>query len=699
MDSEGFFKEFRAMVARRSSAESLVDTLAFVSEVSDRLMEDPVFGEFTLVELMGELGTSKYRVHGYTAFDESDGSIGLVVGRWYDGDEIETLTTADVNGLVSGLRVFLSGSIEKNLASKMVASHEAHELSSFLATNIGRIARVRLHVMSNGRLTGRYKEKVVDSVGEIPVELHLWDLFRIQALFASKSVREAVEIDLAEFGSNGIACLPASHARGLESFLCVIDGDLLATLFERFGSRLLEGNVRSFLGMGGGVNRGIRATIRSQPGRFFAYNNGIAATASHVVLTQRFGATYITGLRDLQIVNGGQTTASVLSARKRDGLGLTDVAVPMKLTRVDPDSAFELIPKIAEYANTQNKVSGADFFANHEIHRKLEEISKRLLTPTRAGVRVSSKWFYERSRGQYQNERLYKNARDADIFDREYPKVQLINKTDLAKYDAAWNLRPWIIAKGALRNFLEFAKKFSSPSEEVSDADYWERISPSYGEQYYQNMVSVALIWKAVEKMVSGARDDWYLGDYRAQIVAYTVSKFFHLFKQRNSVFDLDRIWAAQEVSASLLGEIEQIAKIVQREILNLPAGKTNVGEWTKSEACWSQVEGAPLSMSSALEAYAVGMSEARQKGREARKRGELDDEISLQSRLLQHVNDGYFSALRDWKLSNRLFTPGQFNILRKACSVGTYATLTPRDLKILAELVDLAVSEGFTRG
>lgn len=699
MDVTDFLHEFQQMVARRSSTDSLVDTLALVAEVSDRLMEDPVFGEFNLVELFGELGTSKFRVHGYTSFDEADNTLGLVVGRWFDSDSVESLPTADVNSLVSGLRTFLVGSVQGKLASRMVASHEAYELTDFLHRNASRISRVRLHVISNGRLTSRFKEQVVESVGDIQVELHLWDLLRVQAVYESKNVREVVEISLSDFGSRGIPCLPAAADSELESYLCVIDGRLLAALFDRYGSRLLEGNVRSFLGMKGGVNKGIRTTIKTQPGRFFAYNNGIAATASDVRTAEVGGATFLVGLSDLQIVNGGQTTASVLSALKLDGCSLDGVSVPMKLTRVGQDVAVELIPKIAQYANTQNKIANADFFANHEVHRKLEGISRRLTTPTRSGVRLSSKWFYERSRGQYQNERLYKRKSELDRFDMEYPKSQLINKTDLAKFDAVLNGKPWHVAQGAQKNFLNFAKKFFSASDSVSESDHWERISPEYGEAYYQDMVSVAIVWKHTERMVSAARATWYQGDYRAQIVAYTVAKLFDLYRQNDSVFDLSVVWKSQEVVDSLALELETIAKAVQAEVLSPPAGKTNVGEWTKSETCWTRISNLKLPFGATLKSYSVTKREMAAIKRDAKKAGELDDEISLQADLFERVKTGYFSSLRDWRDAVKVFTPGQNSLLRKASSDRTFAQMTPKELRDLKAVVVLAEEEGFLFG
>lgn len=699
MDLNDFFDDFRQVIARRSAADGLVDVLALVGEVAERLSDDPVFGEFSLVDHQQVIGSSKYKIHGYTAFDEADGSIGLVVGKWFSDDSPQTLLSSDLKTLVAGLRNFASNAICNNLAASIYAANEAHDLANFLQQTAGRISRLRLHVITNGQLSSRYKEQMLDPIEGIPVEFHIWDLLRLHSINESGGEREEVVIELSDFGSKGIPCLPAAHGSEVESYLCVISGELLASLFDRYGSRLLEGNVRSFLGMKGGVNRGIRATIKSQPSRFFAYNNGIAATASDVKLGRDGQATFLTGLTNLQIVNGGQTTASVLSALKIDKCSLEGVSVPMKLTRVAQDIAVELIPKIAQYANTQNKVANADFFANHEVHRKLEGISRRLSTPTRPGVRLPGKWFYERSRGQYQNERLYKKTGEVERFDMEYPKSQLINKTDLAKFDSVWFGKPWLVAQGAQKNFLNFAKKFFSTSESMSEAEHWDKLSPAYGEAYYQDIISVAIIWKFTEKMISAARDGWYEGDYRAQIVAYTVAKLFDIYRSNGYVFDLSLIWRNQEVPKTLAYELEEVAKLVQSEILSPPAGKTNVGEWTKSEACWTRISKVGVPFSDTFKIFSVSKGERAAAQRDAKKAGELDDEISLQSDLFARVSSGYFSALRDWRDSAKVFTPGQNSLLRKASSDRTFAQMTPKELRDLRAVVVLAQEEGFLFG
>lgn len=693
---ETFHSELKQIVSARAAAEHLVDTLAFVSELAERLSDDPVFGEYHQAEHQGKLGTSNFKIHGYTEFDESDGTLGLVVGLWSDTPQIQTLTTSEVNGIFNNLVTFVEGSVQKSLNERIIESSRAYELSTFLKNSFNKITRLRLHLFSNSSLSQRFKESVEGQILGVPIERHVWDLIRIKSLYESSREREAVELKLADFQSQGIDCLFASKNDELTSYLCVIEGNLLADLFERYGSRLLEGNVRSFLGLKGGVNKGIRSTIQDNPALFFAYNNGIAATATRVVTREINGKAKVIELTDLQIVNGGQTTASVLSARKKDGLSLNNVAVPMKLTEVNVVNANSLIPRIAQYANTQNKVAIADFFANHPVHRKLEEISRRLRTPARAGQRLESKWFYERSRGQYQNERLYLSKAKRDMFDLEYPASQVINKTDLAKFDSAWRGKPFWIAQGAQKNFTKFASQFA-PATEQSENEYWENISPKYGDGYYQDMVSIAIIWKHSESMVSAARDSWYEGDYRAQIVAYTTAYLFEFFRNNAGAFNLNKIWMIQSIPTELNRILESIARHIQKEILSPPPGSTNVGEWTKKEECWSRIQKLQVPWDVSLNPWAIAKDELRQRKKDDRKMGEIDDAFAVQKLVIELCSQGYWDALNSWDEKKLLFTPSEKALLNKARTLPNVMKISlEKDWRKLIEMKTKAEDDGF---
>src|SRR5262249_27626882 len=162
-----------------------------------------------------------------------------------------------------------------------------------------------------------------------------------------------------------------------------------------------------------------------------AYNNGISATASEAGFVERDGALRLAKLRHLQIVNGGQTTASIFNVMKKDkGVNLDRIRVQMKLSVIKPELVDEMVPRISQYANSQNKVSDADFFSNHPFHVRIEGISRRLWAPAPEGVLTQTHWFYERARGQYANASAWLKPAKKREFDLQNPRGQVMTKTD-----------------------------------------------------------------------------------------------------------------------------------------------------------------------------------------------------------------------------------------------------------------------------
>ena len=697
MDESEFLQELRQMVLRRASSMNLVDTLAFVIEVAERLEEDPVFGEFVLAEHASQdVKKRQLKMHGCTELDESDGSISLVIGRWVDESDPGPLLTTDVAQLRSWLENFATEALSGKLDERISPSTKAYSLADTLRNRKSDISCIRLHIFSNQSLSQRFKKEFRSAIAGIPTETHIWDLARLMALYGSDREREMVEIELSDFNSKGIPCLEASKTDGLQSYLCVIEGDVLADLFDRYGARLLEGNVRSFLGMKGGVNKGIRRTIQDSRPLFFAYNNGIAATAVAVTVDVSGGMARITAISDLQIVNGGQTTASVLRARKQDRLPLDGVTVPMKLTVVAREKAHDLIPKIAEYANTQNKVAIADFFANHPFHRRIEEISRRLLVPARAGVRIQSKWFYERSRGQYQNERLYLTKARKDAFDLQYPAKQVINKTELAKYDSTLGEKPHWVSLGVQKNFIKFAVQFSSKGDK-SETEYWDELSPNFGDAYFQRIAAIAVLWKAGEDIVAAGKGGWYLGDYRSQIVTYAWALIFRAMRSSGREPDLLRVWEGQGIDENLKEYFRQAAIKAQAVLLDPPMGSTDVGEWAKKEACWQRVSGLDMELDEAANDWSTDKSEASKRSNAGRRQGAQDDGISAQKEVVDLARTGYWRALYEWDQAGRYVLGQDRVLLQKAVTVQAVMRIAlEKDWKKLLEIKRRCEDEGF---
>ena len=357
---------------------------------------------------------------------------------------------------------------------------------------------------------------------------------------------------------------------------------MLANLYEKLDTELLEGNIRSFLSTKVAVNSGIRKTIVNEPDRFFIYNNGISATASAVHTFIKDGQTYIKGIVDFQIVNGGQTTASLYNSRYKDKANLSEISVPMKLTVVEKDKSKEVIPLIAEYANTQNRVNAADFFSNHEFCIKMERYSRSSRVEPKDGAQYDTFWFFERAKGQYTQAQIGKTPSQIKEFKLRYPKSQMFTKTDLAKFRNSWAGIPDTVSKGAQTNFQRFADEIKK--------DY-DAKQNEYNEKYFKETVALGILFHRIESLVSS--QEWYQQGYRAQIVTYSIALFSKLFSKQYPDYSLDfqSIWRKQCIPDIIISEFINITKIVNDSINDPNRSTVNVTQWCKRAECWKKMQ------------------------------------------------------------------------------------------------------------
>lgn len=381
-------------------------------------------------------GLGGYRVDG-SAFDAERGVLYFAVCDFREETSLETLNAGPIATLTQKVRKFIELASDMAFLEKFKESSPEFEAGYPLAFQPAAVRRIRVIVFSNARLSTRRPPEPAPEIGGRPVVYNFLDFSRYVDILQSRSSPEPIEVDLVSLNGAPLACLPAfNDADDYQSYLVALPGKLLADIYGLYGARLLEQNVRTFLQAKTKVNKGILQTLKDAPEMFFAYNNGLTATASGIRTTSLpDGSTAIASIENLQIVNGGQTTASILYARDRSTSELDRVYVQMKLSVVRPDLVEDIVPKISRYANTQNKVNEADFFASHKFHVTMQQISRRLMAPPRPGATSGSKWFYERARGQYRDGKAYATATEVKRYETEFPPSQLIDKTDLAKFE------------------------------------------------------------------------------------------------------------------------------------------------------------------------------------------------------------------------------------------------------------------------
>lgn len=649
---EQFFLDYRQEYLANAEATGDFQLAEFMERVADDIRENGDIDDFVFCHWDSGRGA---RVDGY-AFDD-EGALNLFVADFDFRDGVESLTQTEVNSALKRAATFFLASLEKGLYRELEETSSEYGLARQIVDRGKDIRKVNIFLVSERRLSDRVQSLEDKVLAGRPVSYQIWDIGRLHRQRLASGQREPLEIDFVEVFGRGLPCIKAPLGSDeYKSYLTVIPGRYLADLYEQFGARLLESNVRAFLQNRGAVNKGIRTTILKEPSMFFAFNNGITATASGLETELTDKGLVIKRITDLQIVNGGQTTASLFHTRRADKASLTDVFVQMKLSVVDQELGERIVPRIAEYANTQNKVSAADLFSNSPFHIRIEELSRRIFTPAVGGSIRGTKWFYERSRGQFKDELAKRTPAEQKRFLAEFPKHQMFTKTDLAKFENVWDDHPRWVNLGAQKNFVKYAERI---------AGEWEKDSEAFNEFYYRRAVARALIFRATEKLVSA--QPWYDGGYRANIVAYSIALLGELAKLRGCVIDTRSTWNLQVADTGIVGALRVIAGTVNEELRNPASGISNVTEWAKRPACWERMKLQLPNLSEAispdLENLLVEAIVERAEKKEAKKEQALMDGVAAIAHVLQ-VTARSWRQIRDHLQDKKSLTDKELGIL-----------------------------------
>ncbi|GHT96770.1 hypothetical protein AGMMS49545_22710 [Betaproteobacteria bacterium] len=601
------------------------------------------------------------RVDGYWFNDE--GVLNLFAADFDSRNELESLTRTDVDAAFKRITNFFEASINRGLAGELEVTSPEYGLAKQIADRKSTIHQINLFLFSERTLSERIQDIPDSQVAGIPTSHHIWDISRLHRQKSSRSHKEALDLDFKQIFGKGIPCLPAHLGTdAYQSYLVVMPAGILATLYEKFGARLLEQNVRTFLQARGNVNRGIRATILNEPGMFFAYNNGITATAQSVETETTDTGLSITEIVDLQIVNGGQTTASLFHTQKQDKADLSHIFVQMKLSVITDSLQSEtVVPKISEYANTQNRVNAADFFSNHPFHVRMEEFSRRIWAPAQQGSQRETKWFYERARGQYADAQSKLTPGEQRRFKAEHPKPQMFTKTDLAKFENVWDDHPRWVNLGSQKNFARYAARIGSE---------WEKSPDRFNEFYFKCAVARGLIFRAAERIVSA--QPWYNGGYRANIVAYTLAVLSEITKRKKACIDFIGIWNSQHIDTILEKTIIVVSREVNEDITS-PSLVSNISEWCKKEACWTRIqeciENIEKHLPSEFYDRLLSFDDQAAETRTARQTQKIDNGIEVQRHALA-IPAEKWSLVHKTLLEKGLLTEKELGVLKIAMQI-----------------------------
>jgi hypothetical protein len=681
-----FFNNLTQDILARSGASETFTRTAFLEYMCSKLEEEGFISSFDLTE--HKISAKGQAVDAWS-FDDERSRLTLFLGDYRSSGEVESLTKTDVTKLFKRLINFVDASMRPDFAESLEEADPVSSLAWLISERGRNIQSVHLVLLSNAALSSKVTGLPTAQISDFTTSYDIWDLGRIFRMETSGKSREDVEIDFSRFSKAGVPCLPAyTGAKSLPSYLLVMPGKVLAELYGEYGERLLEQNVRTFLQFRGKINKGIRNTLFNEPEMFFSYNNGLSATAEKVVTDK--ADRFLLNATNLQIVNGGQTTASIFAAsRESKPAGLENVYVQIKLSVVDPKKAEVIVPKISEFSNTQNKVNAADFFSNHPFHLRIEEFSRRLWAPSPQGGVKETHWFYERARGQFADKQSKLSDADRKKFLLQNPRDQMFTKTDLAKFVLSFEELPHEVSLGAQK---AFAGNQKSPGFVGIISKEWEKNNVTFNELWFKQAVAKAIVFRDLDRRI--LKENWYRA-YKANIVTYTIAKFASLVRFARRNIDFMQIWQKQKLPEVLLEQLVSIAEVVNEMLSHPPAGFTsNIGEWAKKAECWEIIQKRELPLSTGIEEIFIDSERKREDDRDGERTQIIQDSIHAQASV---VNKGaaYWAKLLVWNEERQKLTESEVSILTVACSMPRRIP-SDKQAAILIRAEQRAINEGF---
>lgn len=653
------------------AADILINDYSLLSEISQ------CYYDFTK-------GTKAYKnMHVDAAhLDLTTNTLNLLYADYNPG-EIKNIT----NELISNKSRLLLNYFENSLKGFFAGGEQADppvQLAKDIRIHSSEIHRVHLFIISTDRLSKAVKTLSLDdfvfSGRTYKVDL---DVLDIEAIYRSKLAgfqKEDLFIKCSDFGVDGIPCIKADiETDQYESYLAIVPGAFLADIYKKHSSALLESNVRSFLKLKGGVNKGIRGTILNQKSRFFTYNNGISTTATEVEtqIHPKKGL-IITSFKNLQIINGGQTTATLAATNIKDNADLSGIFVQMKLT-VLKDSDPELIRNIATYANSQNKVKTADLNSSHPFYVLMEEYSRKVYAPLESGQIVQTLWFFERARGQYEQPMMQMTKKQCADYKMVRPKDKKFTLTDLAKYINASEMMPHYVSWGGEVNAAHFHNNM---------AKIWEKDKTVYNELYYKELIAKKILFAYIENVISD--QEWYQERraYRPQLVAYTFAKLVQEVKKLKLEINYKQIWEKQSINDAFYYTIAGIAKVIFDTIYDDARSTANIETYCKKEECWQVVQKKTYSIDEELVEILVSPSEKQIEIARAKKEQKFDngimDEVTIFTK-----GSTYWESLIQRGATQHVLNYGEIEVLKAVVNYcnGIYAQLTKYQLKEVARI------------
>lgn len=560
------FNDVKSAQNDPSVQEKFAESL-FTDMVMSHMAEIGMSHEATTCHYEGTWGNAKLKLSGY-AFSEDFEGLDLFVSLYQGANTVQNISESLIKKSAEQCIRFLSKAAEGKLSEVIPSQLDAHDLVLLIEDTYQKLDQIRIYILTDGKTKSkRFTPKEIS--GKL-VQLEVLDIERLFNHLSAGKPKDEIVFNLVESYGSSLPCvfIPDENNE-YEYALTALPGDMLRFLYEKYGDQLLETNVRSFLSQRGKVNKGIRDTITDDPSRFMAYNNGVVIVVDELSLENtKDGSTGLAWMKGIQIVNGGQTTASLFfTKRKQKDVNLGKVKVAAKIIVIKNEEQSEtLISEISKYANSQNVVRQADLSSNKPFHREFEKLADSCFCPD-----GTSKWFYERSAGSYNVMLTRKGNTPAKLkkLKQDIPTTRKLTKTDLAKFLYAWELKPDLVSLGGQKNFAAFM-------EYVDE----QNIIPD--QNYFKEAIAKTIVFKETQKICRRA-----FVAFQGNIANYTVSVIAMMYLKK---IDFNYIWNKQGLSEEFKIYITKLAHQVKKA-LEESAQEKMLSEWAKKTQCWHEIK------------------------------------------------------------------------------------------------------------
>ena len=501
-------------------------------------------------------------------YDEDSQVYNLYLAIYNDqNDDNSFLTKEQLQGYYDKIINFL----KKTISGKYVDFDDSsftYEIANEIHGLLKQIEIV-VNIVSNYNIPQNYKKDDIEDIDGQSVSFRTYDLEDLKNKFKQLTNVNST-LDCNENFHCELNALNLISSVDFDVYLLGMKGTWLAELYKQDSVRLLEPNVRSYLKRTSKVNAGILSTVKNNPEQFVSFNNGISAVATNLTLSKTPNHNQLVKIQKIdnfQIVNGGQTTATLYECLK-DKLSdnLNDVIVPVKLTVVkNIGNADSFIRDISVYSNTQTAIKKSDPPSNLSYYIQIKQLSQQCLS---INGNVGYLCYFERTNGEYDTE--FKRNNGSKKFSNTNPKNKKFDKIDLARAINCWEQVPYITCQGREKNFSYFndvvKNQISSPTE-----------------QYFKNAYATVIIYRKLDKLAKK------MGlSYKSNVVAHALGLMSYIYDKE---IDLNDVWERKELSPALNEIAPKLLTAVHAVIINPPAECPEARMWARKEQCWNLVK------------------------------------------------------------------------------------------------------------